>query len=351
MKHIIITTSNTIEGSTISEYLDVVQVCMVVGTDMALTSLLSSPAGRYRDTVNEVYSKALSLLRLRGMALNADAIIALQSDLEEISNRGKMRFVQTFVGTAVRLQGGVQVNTSEDVVPLAELQRCVKSQQMADKLKDMDYMPDEDDWGEIINNGLYDLAPTLYRRYLLANRDILNNSSMSQSRMMNDCFIPFLQSMGYDAAVEVVYSDITTNPYTTHDVAKQCKLFHPQRIAAMLDPRNKHFVISMLDCEKESYTKHDLELMKRIVKYLDNLPDTGHYETGRSKRFGKSGIILVCERGHTSAVELGGHCTETIERGMGVCNLNVKGITESEVAAINAFKQKVLVLQSLLNKQ
>lgn len=351
MKHVIITTSSTIEGSTISEYIDVVQVCMVVGTDLSLTSLLSSPAGRYRDTVNEVYSKAMSLLKMRGRALNADAIIALQSDLEEISNRGKLRFVLSLMGTAVHLDKACPGDKRQESVDLFELERCAKLQYIAEKLRNKKYMPNEDEWEDILNYGLYDFAPTLYHRYLLSNRNILRDSYFTKNLIMNDCIVPFLKSMGYEAAAEVVYADFTTNPHTTHEVVKRCNLFHPERIVKMLTPQNKHLVISLLDCDKERYTKHDLELMKQIVQYLDNLPDTGHYETGHSKLFGKSGIVLVCERGHTSAVELGGHCTETIERGMGICNLNVKGITEAEVATINAFKQKVLTLQSLLDNQ
>ena len=58
----------------------------------------------------------------------------------------------------------------------------------------------------------------------------------------------------------------------------------------------------------------------------------------------------MCERGHKSAVELGGHCTELLEGSGAVCNLNVKGITEAEVAAIASFKEKVEVLRAILNR-
>ena len=90
--------------------------------------------------------------------------------------------------------------------------------------------------------------------------------------------------------------------------------------------------------------------MERIVEFLDNLPDTGHYIEGRGGVFSKTGTLLVCERGHKSAVELGGHCTELLEGSGAVCNLNVKGITEAEVAAIASFKEKVEVLRAILNR-
>ena len=105
----------------------------------------------------------------------------------------------------------------------------------------------------------------------------------------------------------------------------------------------------MLNSDKPVYNKQDLKYMKIISEYLDNLPDTGQYIEGRDGLFSKTGTLLVCERGHTSAVELGGHCKCLIEGSGAICNLNVKGITEDEVEAIHSFKEKIEILDGLVN--
>lgn len=351
MKHMIITTANEIEGAEIAQYLDLVRVNTVVSSDLSLSNLFSG-AGRYNDTINDVFNKATIMLRLKGRTLNADAIIGVQSDLEQVSSRSKQRFVVTLVGTAVQLHwtNGSRKETTDEV-SMAELKQSLLTLQLGKKLEDSTFLPDEEDWENIMTYSLYDLAPALYQRYLQEHKEIISSSTMSQGILLNNNFLPLIQSMGYEQACQVVYSDLTTAPYCTRDVVRECHLFHPGRIVQLLEPKNKHLIISLLECDKPHYTRDDLKQMRQIEHFLDTLPDTGHYEQAKTLRSSKKNIVLVCERGHSSAVELGGHCTEVIERGMGVCNLNVKGITASEVEAINSFKQKISVLQSLIENR
>ena len=201
----------------------------------------------------------------------------------------------------------------------------------------------------MIRYSLYDLAPLLYKRYLIVSTQVIGKSPLAKRKLLLENFIPFLKSMDFEDAAEVVYSDIVTSPECFCDVVKECNLFYPKKIVEILQPEYKHTVISLLNSDKASYDEKDLTYMKQIADYLDNLPDTGYYIEGKDGLFSKTGTLLVCERGHTSAVELGGHCTEQLEGSGAICNLNVKGITEDEVAAIARFKEKLEVLRILLN--
>jgi len=222
------------------------------------------------------------------------------------------------------------------------------SLQLRQKMNDEHFMPNEDEWDNITTYALYDLAPQLYHRYLVLSKELVSNTSLVEKKLMLDRFPSFIHNMSYDDAAEVVYADVTTAPTVTRQLVADCRLFHPAKIVGMLEPENKHTVILLLSTDKDNYTPDDLRLMRQIEHYLDTLPDTGYYKTGRGKLFSKTGTVLVCERGHTTAVELGGHCTEMMDHGLGICNLNVKGLTEVEVKAIATYKQKLEILASML---
>lgn len=348
---IIITTTDSIEGARIIRYIDVLRTSVVVGTDIALTDLFGGSSAKYRNKLNSSYDRAMRDLKLKAQACDADAVVGLHTDFEEIFGKGKTRFVVSLVGTAVKLDCPLcdKVAVDNDAVSLSMLRRNQLVLSLRKKFEKDNYSPNESDWNNILTYSLTEIAPQIYDRYLSIARETISNMPLSEKKLMMENFMPFLRSMEFEEAVNVVYADITTAPYCTADIIKQCNLFCPEKIVTLLLPENKHFIISVLGTDKTRYTREDLRLMKQIESYLDNLPDTGHYIEGRDGLFGKNGTMLVCERGHTTAVELGGHCTESLERGLGICNLNVKGITEAEVAQINQYKEKIAVLSNLIS--
>lgn len=345
----IITTTESVQGAAVTRYIDVIRTTRVVNTDLSLSDIFSGASQKFRSQLDEIFDKALLDLRLKAIALGADAIIGLHTDFEEIFGKGRTKFVVSLVGTAVQLDHPAPLSDSGDgnTVSVRTLRRQQLLIRFRRQLEQPDYAPNEAEWNDILNYSLFELTPLIYHRYLHAFEPV-SNLPLPEKNLLIDNFIPFLKSMPYEEAAEVVYADLDTDPYCSSDLIAKCRLFHPQRICEILQPANKHTVISLLDADKENYTVQDLDDMRRIVHFLDNLPDTGHYEEGRGNLFGKTGTILVCERGHSSPVELGGHCTEKLDYGLGICNLNVKGITEAEIEKINQFKQKIDILTSLL---
>lgn len=346
----IVTTTDSIENARITDYIDILRCSLVVGTDIALTDILGGADIRYRNRLNSIYDKCLREIKMKGRALRADAIVGLHTDFEEILGKGKTKFVVSMVGTAVHLDNVPQGQNGkeESIVKLSEFKRRQLVENLCSKLEDEDYCVGEEDWNNIIEYSISEVAPQLYKRYLLLSRETISNTPLAEKRLFLYNFIPFLQSLDFEEAATVVYGDVTTAPICTRDIIYSCLLFHPQKIASLLEPQNKHLVISLLDSDKPFYSAEDLSYMKQIMEYLETLPDTGHYEKGRGKLFGKYGTVLVCERGHTTAVEEGGHCTETLDHDIGICNLNIKGLTEKEVEAISSFRSKVSTLEKIL---
>ena len=349
--NIIVTTTDHIENRCITGYIGILRSSAVVGTEIALADIFADSSRKYRRKLDDIYSKALQDIRLKALAAGADAVVGLHTEFQEIFGKGKTRFLVSVLGTAVRLDRPKAEQDGCKNVTLFDLRRNQLLVGLGRKLSNPQFNPSSDDWDDINRYALVDLAPQLYRRYLKLASETIGSTSVAEKKLLLENFIPFLQSMDYDAACEAVYGDIETSPYVFCDVVKSCDLFHPEKIAQMLHPENKHTVIALLDSNKASYTSRDLVYMDAIAGFLDNLPDTGRYIEGREGLFSKTGTLLVCERGHTSAVELGGHCTGLVEGSGAICNLNVKGITEQEVAAICKFKEKVEILRGLIDNE
>lgn len=351
--NIIVTTTDQIENRSIESYIGIVRTSAVVGNDVALADLFSSTARKYSRKLEAIYDKALRDIRLQALAVGANAVVGLHGEFEEVFGKGKTRFIVSLMGTAVSLSPSTQ--NESDVqgggVSLYDIRRSQLSLMLTRKLENQQTNPSEEDWDNIIQYALFDIAPLLYKRYQVLVSETISSSSPTEKKLLLDNFIPFMRSLDYDSAVNTVYGDTQTAPYVFCDVVKACDLFCPEKICSMLSPENKHTIISLLESDKAFYTKDDLKRMMVIADFLDNLPDTGRYVEGRGGIFSKTGMLLVCERGHSSAVELGGHCTCQIEGSGAICNLNVKGITEREVATIRAFKDKIEILKSLINNE
>lgn len=346
----VITTTESVQGATVTNYIDVIRTTRVVNTDLSLSDIFSGASQKYRTQLDETYDKAILDLRLKAIAVGADAVIGLHTDFEEIFGKGRTKFVVSLVGTAVKLDtpAPLSQNVDGNTVSVRALRRQQLLIRIRQQFEKTDYAPNESEWNDILNYSLFDLAPLVYQRYL-HSFETVGTLPLPEKKLLLDNFIPFLKSMPYEDAANVVYADLETNPYCSRDLIEQCRLFHPKKVCALLHPDNKHTVIMLLNADKDRYTVQDLADMRQIARFLDNLPDTGHYEEGKGNLFGKTGTILVCERGHSSPVELGGHCTEKLDYGLGICNLNVKGITEAEIEKIEQFKQKIEILDALLN--
>ena len=231
--HITVTTTDSIEGKRIVEYIDVLKSSVVVGTDIALADLFGGTSQKYRNRLNNSYDKAMLDLKLKGVTVGADAIVGLHTDFEEIFGKGKTRFVVSMVGTAVKLapsDGNVfsdealpstpSYNQCNGEVSRQTLRRHQLLLSLRDKFGNPDFNPDNDDWNNIISYSLYDVAPSLYLRYLELNSETVSNVPLNEKKLMLANFIPFLKSMRFEDACSVVYSNIHTAPYFTSDVIK-----------------------------------------------------------------------------------------------------------------------------------
>ncbi len=105
----IITTTNNIEGARIVEYLDLVSVNVVIGTNFfsdwmaSVTDIFGGKSSTYQRKLDDVYEEALKRMEKRATKLGADAVVGLKMDFGEVSGKEKSMFMVSAIGTAVKI--------------------------------------------------------------------------------------------------------------------------------------------------------------------------------------------------------------------------------------------------------
>lgn len=103
----IITTTNTIEGRPIREYLGIVNGEVIIGINLikdfaaGLTNIFGGRSGSYENELVEARAKALDEIRERATQMGADAVVGVDLDFEVLGQGGSMMMIVA-TGTAVK---------------------------------------------------------------------------------------------------------------------------------------------------------------------------------------------------------------------------------------------------------
>ncbi len=104
----ILTTTPSVEGRTISEYKGVVFGEVISGVNFirdfaaSIRNIVGGRSGSYEDELIKARTQAMSEMSERAAALGADAIVGIDIDYEVLGENGGMLMV-TASGTAVKL--------------------------------------------------------------------------------------------------------------------------------------------------------------------------------------------------------------------------------------------------------
>lgn len=107
MEKILLSTTSELNGWDIVEYVDIVSAQIVIGTGVfsdlfaELTDFMGGNSDSYEKQLKQLNNKALSNLSEQAKSLNANAVVGIKLDYDEISGKGKQMFMLTATGTAV----------------------------------------------------------------------------------------------------------------------------------------------------------------------------------------------------------------------------------------------------------
>ncbi len=345
-QRIIITTTNSIEGMEIEKYYDLISTNVVLGTNIfsdigaSFSDFFGGSSEIYQNKLERIYKIALDKLKQKAKTINANGIVGVNIDFDEVSGSGKSMFMISATGMAVKLKSIEKVNKIEEgqkkTATIEEVENVIVKLKIISKVKTKDLLTDND-WEFLLENSVQEIVPLLLEEYLLAFKDSTNVISDYQRRLRK--FFPLLlKQMDEKIVSKILYEKIQENPIVIITLIKESESFDPELTLGLIESGKGHIAINSLDTHKRFYTYEDLKTMDSILEKLNNLPNTGKIEIVKGILGSKEKYI--CENNHSNPVE---------EEFCGHCRKNIKGLTKNEAYLINEFELRVESLKLLLD--
>jgi len=104
----LLTTTNTIEGHPVQQYLGVISAETIIGANIfkdlfaGLRDIVGGRSGTYEKVIEEAKQTAMIELQQKAQSLGASAVIGIDLDFETVGSGGSMLMVVA-TGTAVRI--------------------------------------------------------------------------------------------------------------------------------------------------------------------------------------------------------------------------------------------------------
>lgn len=340
MNKIKIYSTPNVEGCPIEEYFGIVSANQVAGTGF-LTDFVASfsdffggNSGAYRSQMNNLYDEVSDALCQKAMNLGANAIICARIDYDNISAKNMSMFMVSMQGTAVKLKEVEQrCKTIEAGLVTEDSLRCAINLKNYSHQLSRSINLSEEQWKYILSHDMKELSQQLYNNYVQNMQDTIGRSELAIQN-----FPLFLSKLSYQDAVNLVYNAQNINK----ELIKNLYLFNAVKVLDLAkNPETRNLAIGLLEYDKQFYSQEDLVDMKAIVKYFDNMPDTGKIEEVKGGLFSSGGRKFICECGTKNDEELE-YC--------GNCGKNIKGLTSFQLQQINDFKLKVNTLEEIFTK-
>jgi uncharacterized protein YbjQ (UPF0145 family) len=343
--NIITTTTNTIDGATIKKYIDVISTNVVIGTNIfsdigaSFSDFFGGLSNNYSGKLKQIYSIAINDLKNIAVKRNADAIIGISVDFDEISGQGKSMFMISATGTAVKLDnisGSDNSITKAGDVSNYLVKDLLIRQSLINKCKG-ELSITEEEWDYLIENPISEVLSFLVKSYAII---IKNNNESNQAKLLLKNINQLLQNSDRNKVIEVLYDSFILSSSPAYKLLKQGNFFSPHKTLDYLNKRK--FTLASLSVEVDApfYNDDDLAKMKEIVNTIDNLESKGQI-ISKKTMLGKSKDVYICPNGHESSPDVA-FCSKTD------CGQNIKGLTERQVGRFNHFAKKVDIISSLM---
>lgn len=349
MQKIITTSTDSIEGTTIEKYIDVISTNIIVGTNFfsdlgaSLTDLFGGLSDTYQTKLQKIYKIGIDKLKTKAINLGANAIVGLKIDFDEISGKGKSMFMISTFGTAVRVreikkENKIKSNESDSVIGLEILEQEYNKRIIVDKLIDKK-LPTQEDWQFLLSTPIKEIAPIILGLYLDKLNEAQSILNETEKLLMANTS-NFFRNLDENEAVEILYLNIKNNSNACIEILDSNNLFSAQKVLDLINIGEISIAIDCLSINKNYYTKDDLDLMEKIVAFFENLKDLGSIELVKGV-LSKAKEKYICPEGHPNNPEVK-YCES--------CNKNIKGLHEDQVNTISNFKIKTNSLKAILTK-
>ena len=139
---ILVTTTESIQGMIISRYFGPITSNIVIGTNIindlfaSVTDVVGGRSVVYQEKFKEMYTNAIEELKNEAKEKNANCILGLKIDIDQLSGKGMQMFMLNAIGTAVFIETEKQVDERMQNEILNEIEIREKNEELAKRIKE-----------------------------------------------------------------------------------------------------------------------------------------------------------------------------------------------------------------------
>lgn len=316
-KDILVTTTSSLEGLKIKQYLKPVSAHIVAGTNLfsdffaSFSDVFGGRSQTYQKQLRSLYNDAIDRIRYAAYELGANAVVGLSIDMDEVSGKGKSMFMLTAIGTAVILDKevsikGVLVQTNEKLenVGVEKIDSLRKKKEILDSAEAEKLNLDENVWAFITANQVQEIFPYLVKKY--KEPIAYQQTSPESANKFHRLLATYVDSLPENTKKDLIYSAITaaSEPDLLSrlcDIIEELHLLDFDKVVQLFgdsDFSKRKTALRILKFDKPFYNKQDIEILQSIKKIVqDTFTERGTRTTKKQMLSSKEKEVWNCECG------------------------------------------------------
>lgn len=357
-KDILVTTTSTVEGLEIKQYIKPISAHIVTGTNLfsdffaSLSDVFGGNSYSYQRHLTSLYNEAIEKLKTAAHEIGANCIIGLHVDLDEISGKGKSMFMLTAIGTAIIIDDSfrkkVQINIEEkfDNVSLDKLKILQKKREIIEKANAGTLYLEDEEWDFIINNQvveIYNYVILKFEKTISSQQESIDGINKFYKRAST-----YIASLPESKRTELLYNSIVqvdNEPLLLKlsEIIKELQLLDLDKIIQIIsleDFQKQKRTTKILTYDKPFYNKEDINKLESLVEIIKmKFPERGSRSMKKQILSSKEREIWICECSKSN--EIDSYCIG--------CKKDIYGFTANEVSppiVLTSIKEKI----SLINE-
>ncbi len=277
--HVRVTTTPTIEGWRIQEYLGPVVVHRVAGTGFfsdfvaSFSDVFGGRSGTYQKQLRSLSEEVIDNLREQASARGGNWLVDLSMDMDEISGKEKEMFMVTAMATAVRAKQGLSGNSESLTDDPAEVsndvvQAAIRREAVLQSLANNDLNVDDRVWDTITSERMIEPLQKLVE---------LCTPSLLDSELRKNVFpyfATYIERLDLDEAAATLFEMLFGEEQRARAAAAvitECKLRRLSLIRRALqsdDPETRKRALWGFRAQQRTFVQQDVHELQQIVATL-----------------------------------------------------------------------------------
>lgn len=357
-KDILVTTTPSIEGINIVEYLKPISAHVVAGTDFfsdffaSFSDFFGGRSQTYQRQLSSIYTEAIENLKQTAYEIGANCILGLRVDMDEISGKNKSMFMITAIGTAAIIE--TQTKTKKivenfDSISVDKMMDLRKRERVINLAVEGKLILDDQTWDFLTLNCVDEIALNI----LSTIKTNYGYYDIDKQKKMFQQTLSYFQTIDDDKRTSILYDYFMDNESDffstfTYDLIKELALFDVEKLLTYLnsgDIQKMKRALKLVIVDKPYFTIDDIPDFEKLVDVLKiNFKENGEILTVKAKLMSKEKDIWKCQCGNSNNIDAY-RCS---------CGLDRYGFYDNEITsakAIDIINGNIVLIQKILKQK